>query len=511
MPTLFFIVQGLAVFVAALVAVRALDSQRRRRGLPYPPGPKGLPIIGSILDVPKTTPWITYARWAETYGDILSLQLLGKTLVVLQSQKAIKDLLIDRRAIYLDRPRIPFFELAGWNWVLATARGTEAWRVERRAVDRSLGPAAILQYQPMQKQKTHEFLKRLLLKPRNFLDDITDLPGSVIMSLVYGYDISEGEDQYLDKAKEFNNLVPELVQPGALLVNDLPFLKALPEWLPGMGFKKLARDGHKLAEEAINGPIAFVKAAMEQGTARPSMAAESLPHCQSEEDERHTTTALGSIYTAGADTTASTLSSFFLMLVLYPEVQKRAQAEIDAVTGGTALPDFGDRAHLPYVEALCKELHRWRMVGPTGLPHASIKDDVYEGYFIPKGSIVVANAWAILHDPELYPDPEVFRPERFLTSDGQPKDDPMLSMAFGFGGRICPGRHIVDAMLFIVVASVLSAFNVGVPKDAEGKDIPVADNYVGNALSKPAPFECSIVPRNSKVEELILMNVADEQ
>ena len=106
------------------------------------------------------------------------------------------------------------------------------------------------------------------------------------------------------------------------------------------------------------------------------------------------------------------------------------------------------------------------------------------------GSIVIANGWcvdiaalqlvlrwvdrAILHDPELYPEPEAFKPERFLNEDGTVRDDPLIPLAFGAGRRICPGRHFVDATLFIVTASVLSVFNVTKSKDKNGNEIPVA-------------------------------------
>ena len=80
---------------------------------------------------------------------------------------------------------------------------------------------------------------------------------------------------------------------------------------------------------------------------------------------------------------------------------------------------------------------------------------------------------AILHDPEIYPDPEEFKPERFLNEDGTVRDDPKLALAFGAGKRICPGRHLVDATLFIVASSLLSTFNVTKAKDGNGNEIPV--------------------------------------
>ena len=80
---------------------------------------------------------------------------------------------------------------------------------------------------------------------------------------------------------------------------------------------------------------------------------------------------------------------------------------------------------------------------------------------------------AILHDPETYPDPEEFKPERFLNEDGSVRDDPALSLVFGVGKRICPGRHLVDSTVFIVTSSVLSVFNVTKVKDKNGNEIPV--------------------------------------
>ena len=81
---------------------------------------------------------------------------------------------------------------------------------------------------------------------------------------------------------------------------------------------------------------------------------------------------------------------------------------------------------------------------------------------------------AVLHDPELYPDPEAFKPGRFLNEDGTFRDDPVLQLAFGAGRRICPGRHFVSASLFVVTASVLSVFNVTSAKDKDGNEVPVA-------------------------------------
>jgi len=196
---------------------------------------------------------------------------------------------------------------------------------------------------------------------------------------------------------------------------------------------------------------------------------------------------------------------FFVAMLLYPDIQQKAQDELDSVIGRDRLPTFEDRPRLPFIDAVCKEILRWRPVTPLALPHAAMKDDIYDGFFIPKGAVVIPNSWAMLHDPTLYPEPDIFKPERFINTDGSLRDDPNLASAFGFGKRICPGRHVVDATLFIVVASLLAAFNI---KRGEGGGSKPSDyTFTGTLSSRPDPFSCSFIPRDEKARELILADI----
>ncbi|KAI0052213.1 cytochrome P450 [Auriscalpium vulgare] len=478
---------------------------RHRR--PFPPGPKGLPIVGNLFDVPSKASWIRYEEWKKRYGEIISLNIMGQVIVILQSHRTARDLLDKRAGMYADRPYMPFFELAGWQWILPTARVGEAWRAGRRMLDRRLRQVAALEYRPMIAMKSLQFIVGLLDQPDNLVSLIEHLQGAIIMDLTYGYEVRGRDDEFLDSARRFGRETQAVLMPGALLVTDVPFLRHLPEWLPGMSFIQRARDGYELGQTTIWGPWRFFQAAVQNGTAHTSMALRESQEQEisfSSREESDLVEALGSMYIAGVDTTVSSLRSFFLMLVLHPEVQEKARAEILSVTGGTRLPDHSDRSDLPYTEALCKELFRWKPVLPLGLPHSTTEDDIYEGYFIPKGSIVLANLWAILHDPSIYPDPKVFRPERFLGAGGEFKEDPLLNVFFGFGKRLCPGRFIVDSTLFSVVSLVLSTLTVLKAKDVDGNDILVKDENTGDMISHPEPFKCSIVSRGPGAESLII-------
>jgi len=192
-------------------------------------------------------------------------------------------------------------------------------------------------------------------------------------------------------------------------------------------------------------------------------------------------------------------------MLLSPEIQKRAQAELDSVIGRERLPTFDDRPKLPFVDAVCKESLRWHPVIPTGVPHTVTRDDIYKGFFIPKGAVVIGNIWSILHDPALYPEPDVFKPERFLNPDGSLRDDPVLTSVFGFGRRICPGRHFADTILFISIASLFSVFNI--ERGGKGGDKLSDYTCAGGLISFLDPFPCSFIPRDSKARELILADI----
>ncbi|KAF9267772.1 cytochrome P450 [Marasmius fiardii PR-910] len=157
-------------------------------------------------------------------------------------------------------------------------------------------------------------------------------------------------------------------------------------------------------------------------------------------------------------------------------------------------PTFEDRFELPYID-LC-EMLRWAPAGPLGGAHAAFSDDTLDGYFIPKGTIIFSNIWAMTRNEDVFIEPETFAPERFLTKEGtcNPGD---ISFAFGFGRRICPGRHFAILTVWMAMTSILSNFEIGQPEDEAGRPIKsLADvKYSDGAVSHPNDFRCVVKPR----------------
>ncbi|KAJ7146856.1 cytochrome P450 [Mycena epipterygia] len=494
---------GLAIILYSLHRMLVTRSK-----LPLPPGPRKLPIVGNIFDLTPGFEWETFKDWSREYNsDIIHLNFAGTSVIVLSSLEAAEELLEKRSSIYSDRPNLPMLnDLMGWDFQLANMKYGDTWRTSRRLFNQGFNIISARNFYPKELAATHGLLRRFLHTPDAFREHIRQMAGEVIMSVAYGIDVLPVNDPYLAVAEEAAQTAIQAAIPGRFLVDSIPMLKHVPDWFPGARFKLLAKEWKELARALTDSPFAEVKRQMASGTAPHSFTSESL-HILSESSDKYyqqetVKTMAASMYTAGADTTVAALIIFVLAMLFNPEAQKKAQMEIDAVIGQGQLPHFNDEQSLPYVSALVQEVLRWKPSLPMGLPHFLAVEDEYRGYRIPAGSVIVANALAILHNEDMYPDPTAFKPERFLR-DGKLNPDVRDSQAaFGFGRRICPGRHMAMSSVWITIASILAVFDI---TKVVGDDGQITEPYEfsPNLISVPLPFKCSIKPRSPDAVTLI--------
>ncbi|KAF8910206.1 cytochrome P450 [Gymnopilus junonius] len=459
------------VLVTTLAATLFIYLRNRTRSaLPYPPGPAKLPLLGNVLDFPRSFPWETYARWAkELDSDIIHLSAVGKDFILLNSFKAATDLLDKKSAIYSDS--------MGWDWLFSSMPYGEPWRERRRTFQQYFSNRSTHVYQTHQIKFARKALLRLLDHSEDFFGIIHHLTGGVAISLAYGFKIQDVNDPFIDLSQRAFQSALNATLPGAFLVDVIPWLKYVPEWVPGAGFQKKAKAWRKLQAAFRELPYAEAVKSLASGTAMPSFTShwsEKLVNTSDSRRQEGVVKDVGAIVFAGAnDTTVAAIKTFFAAMLSFPEVQN-------------------DEPNLPYISALVKELLRWRPVTPLALPHQVTEDDVYGGYHVPKGAFVIANAWAMLHDEEDYPDPFSFRPERFLTEDGKLNSavrDPSL-MAFGFGRRICPGSHVAVSMLWLWAASFLATFSVSKAVDEDGTVLEASVEYQSSSVTfHPLPFK----------------------
>ncbi|KAJ7436982.1 cytochrome P450 [Mycena galericulata] len=505
-----------AFILAATLGWLWIRSHRRR--LPLPPGPRKLPLVGNLFDLPSTFQWKAYARWSKEYNsDIIHLNLAGTSIIVLSSSEATDTLFEKRSSMYSDRPTLRMLvDLMGWGWVIALMKYGEEWRTHRRLLNSALNARGSRAYRPQQLARTRALLRRILHNPDDFLDHFRQMTGEIIISAAYGIDVLPSKDPYIDLAREALHAFSTANIPGRYLVDTFPILKHVPRWFPGAGFKRQAEEWRKLSLAMLEVPFAETKRRMDMNKTPPSFTSDKLNDLKGREEiyyqERHVKAAASTLFFGGADTTSSALATFVLAMLANPESQRKAQAEIDSVIHRKRLPTFEDESSLPYVAAVIKEVMRWELVAPFALPRLLKSDDEYRGYRLPAGSIVIGNAWAILHDEVTYPDPHKFKPERFLTVDGELNPDAKdPSAAFGFGRRFCPGRHMAMSSIWIGVVSILTAFNIDKAVDDQGQVIEPSYEYVSGSISSPLPFTCAITPRSPEDIALVEATAHEER
>ncbi|KXN84448.1 O-methylsterigmatocystin oxidoreductase [Leucoagaricus sp. SymC.cos] len=219
---------------------------------------------------------------------------------------------------------------------------------------------------------------------------------------------------------------------------------------------------------------------------------------------------MGGMFIAdGADTSVTAIKNLITALLLFPEIQTKLQAEMDSVIGLDCLPNLSDKLNLPYLHATLKECLHWHSIVPGGFPHMTTEDDEYNEYFIPKGSIVTGNTWAVFYDEECFPEPMKFDPTQFLMPDSHlrtDKDvpDPDFDATFGFGQRKCPGMYFGLASYCLSAASLIACFNITPEVGETGEPIPLKFEYLGKeVVLHPEPFKCRITPRSPEVAALI--------
>ncbi|KAI0643184.1 cytochrome P450 [Trametes meyenii] len=485
--------------------------RRRSRGRPLPPGPKPLPLIGNALAMPRAKPWYRFRDLCATYGEVVYLNALGTPVLIIGSSRSAQALLEKRSANTSDRPPSALFHLIGHEGALSSMHYGQEWRDHKRAFWRVFHPGAIGDYRDIEREMVRKLLKKLLASPHDFKEHTRYSVSATAMKVLYGLDAQEAHDPLIAQADLVFAFVGESAT-GNHPLDYFPFLQHVPAWIPGAGFHYALAECKKSVIRMKETLYEDMKTVMSQSQVAPHGLGKLLstidrggPKDVAQQEELIKNIGLVA-FEAGSDTSYSMLLGFYFAMSQYPEVQKKAQAELDTVVGRDRLPDHSDREALVYVNAVIKESLRWHVVVPLCLPHRTIEDNIFEGYFIPAGTMLIPNTWAMLHDPEAYECPDEFIPERFIR-DGRLDfaiPDP-ANFAFGYGRRICPGRHFADELLFLHIASILHVFNIEAPVDKHGQPVKVERGQTHGLTSYPEPedYQCLFKPRFEEAISLI--------
>lgn len=483
----------------------------RARRPPLPPSPPADPLIGHLRIAPQSEFELFFHKMGEAYGRIMHLNFLGNITIVVNDIRTAIDLLDKRSANYSCRTRVRVVECMNNIRNVGFLPYGKDFQRHRRMFQEFFNKTTSLNYHVIQLREARLLAQNLAVdnldsaKMENLLNLFST---AIIMDVTYGQRIRSDTDPFVKLADEAGKVIRSVGAIGANILDIFPFLVYMPSWFPGTYYANLARASNPTFRAMNDRPFELVQEEMAKGTAKPSIVASYLNalHNGNEfgfEFDMLDVKGLGtSIYVAGAETTSSSMSIFILAMVLYPQFQLRAQEELDRVLSAGRLPDFGDRASLPYLECIVQETLRWNHPLPIGVPHRVSEDDVYDGMFIPQGSVVVANIRGMTWDEKIYTDAKAFNPERFLPKP-EGLGEPLPAATWGFGRRICPGRYLGDASLWIGIATMLSALAISKAVDAEGKEITPKVEFFTSIASRPKPFPCRIQPRSEATREML--------
>ncbi|CEF87210.1 hypothetical protein FGSG_11389 [Fusarium graminearum PH-1] len=504
----------LQVFFLALgaVLVRLLFTGRRPKD--YPPGPPTIPILGNIHLMPKRDAHLQFRKWADEYGPVYSLILGTKPFIVLSSAQAVKDLLDKKSGIYSDRQEMYVGQVLGSGGLRLLMMGYgQTWRSFRKLVHSLLNVTAAKSYVPYQDLENKQMLYELVTQPDQFLQSIRRYSNALTTTMVFGWRSPIYQDPKLMQLFDGFADFAEINQTGiAALLDTFPILRRLPDFL--LPVQKKAKELHKKEKALYLSHWLKAKQDIANGSIKPCFCV-GLAEAQEKNkfDDDQAAYISGTLLEAGSDTTSSTLYAFVQAMLLYPDIQRRAQDEIDKVVGNAQMPNMDDESSLQYIRACMKETLRWMPTTILGaVPHAVTQDDIYNDYLIPKGAGVLNNVWGIHMDPERYPNPRQFNPERYLDdfqsladAAANPDASKRDQFTFGAGRRICPGIHVAERSLFLGMSRILWAFNIEPALDEMGRPIlPDPDKLTQGFVCMAEEFPAKITPRSAEKRDLVI-------
>ncbi|KAI9457951.1 cytochrome P450 [Lactarius psammicola] len=440
------------LLVAASLIVWLIARFARRAFRNLPPGPKGLPIVGDIRHIANQG-WLASPKRRDEYGEMMYVSALGQGVLILNSQRVAIDLLEKRSNIYSDRPHyISAGDFMTENLMFSFMPYGDLWRRFRRVAVESFSKSTVPRFHPIQGRDATTLALAMMKNPSDPIQDLQRYTASVMMSINYHLKPVDSDDDpalvgILDHVRR---LLYEL-QHGNRLVEYFNWLRYVPSRFAK--WKRDARYGFIKDSLMFEGLLDKVADDLANGIDQPSFGATVIA-TQSKHNfsKREQAWLVGHMFTAGVDTKSTSLLWWLLAMIAYPEVQKRAHAELDEVVGSARPPTFADLPSLPYIRAMVKETLRWSLTVPLGAPHVLSADDWYEGMFIPKGTICFQNMHVLNSDPEVFGSDGVrFDPARYLDGNRVKVPDGREDghVTFGFGRRhvpreTCCRKHVGD-------------------------------------------------------------------
>ncbi|KAK7951108.1 cytochrome P450 phenylacetate hydroxylase [Apiospora aurea] len=513
----------LHVLALLVVYIFANEIVRSRRRIPGLKGPKGWPIIGNLREV-RVDAALKYRDWSETYGDVFQVQMGNIPVVVANSPAAVKALWITNSQALSSRPQTyTFHKVASGTsgFTIGTSPYDESLKRRKKGAAIALNRPAIQSYIPYLDLETKNFVQDLFAYGKGGTAAIDPLPMvqrlamSLACTINWGTRVRSHEDDLFKEIVEVEEHMNRFRSTQSNLQDYIPILRLNPFNTQSAKAREMkARRARfmKRFDEELRDKIA-------RGTNSPCIQASVITFKEDRLNETELNSISLSMISGGFETVSNTIGFSLGFLAQRPDIQQRAFEEIckfQAVSSWNSpdpLCDAGDDQRCTYVAALAKEALRYFTIIPLVLPRESIRDINYEGVVIPKGTTFYMNAWAcnyrehpIYHisaahfspvvanpsrsvDRDIWYDPEVFRPERWIE---QP--DATL-YTFGLGYRMCSAHMLAQRQLYLILMRTLSSFRLE-PHGVVDCDPRTGKRDPSDLIMSARPYKILCIPRD---------------
>ncbi|CAO2626581.1 Cytochrome P450 2B19 [Lemmus lemmus] len=414
-----------------------------------PPGPRPLPLLGNLLQMDRGGLLNSFMQLREKYGDVFTVHLGPRPVVMLCGTEAIREALVDQAEAFSGRGTVAVLE------PIVQGYGEIRERVKWQMWSTPLDPTFIFQC----------------------------ITANIICSIVFG-------ERFDYKDRQFLRLLDLIYQTFSLISSFSSQMFELYSC-----FLKFFPGTHRQIYKNMHETLDYIGRSVEKHreTLDPNNPRDFIDtyliRMEKEKSNQHTEfhhqnlmISVLSLFFAGTETSSTTLCFGFLLLLKYPHVAEKVQKEIDQVIGSHRPPTLDDRTKMPYTEAVIHEIQRFADIGPLALPHKVTKDTLFRGYLLPKNTEVYPILSSALHDPRYFEQPDTFNPDHFLDAKGALKKIEAF-MPFSIGKRICLGESIARNELFLFFTTILQNFSVSSPMAP--KDIDLRPKESG--LAKVAP------------------------
>lgn len=487
---------SLAIILA--LSLLFLDFMKRRKKWGrYPPGPPSMPFVGNMLQVDFSSIH-NFRELAKQYGDVFSLQYFWQNMVVLNGFEVMKEALMQKSEDIADRPQFPLFEslgISGNSKGVSLAHYGRAWQEQRRFSlstlrDFGMGKKSL----EARVTEEAEFLcaefQSLKGQPFDPHFIVNTAVSNIISSIIFGDRFEYNDEKFNKLLRVFEDALKAESGFFAQVVNAIPCLRHIP----GLPQKVFQPQVHMTSY--VSDMISEQRSTWDPGFTRHFIDAFLLEMEKAKGDkessfnEKSLVFTTIDLFTAGIETTTTTLRWALLFMILYPEVQRNIHKEIDEVIGRNRKPTMADVLRMPYTNAVIHEVQRCGDILPLAAHHMAYRNTEIGGYFIPKGTIVVTNLSSVLKDDRVWKKPLQFYPEHFLDADGKfVKREAFIP--FSAGRRACPGEQLARMELFLFFTTLLQSFTFTIPdKTPRPQEAPVLA-----VTLCPQPFKLCAIAR----------------